>query len=296
MRERWRMNWLGCSMGSREPSKRRTRTRLLPSRWGSLALFESRMLPAPKRRRSPGISASKRSLSAAARCSRVSKATGKWRRSMSARACGLAEERLRRRRPPPLLLLQPLVEVELHGLARNVEVDLREHVVAGHHQGLQRVDAPFLDADPPFARLRVLGGENGVEQPLQVVGAVAHAAEQAVAQQVVHLVHVELAGDDLRQQPFGGRAAAGEQAGDVRGADPLAVSAEDLLDLLGAQQAAGHLLVVDAALEEILRRVAEGRVAKVVKQGGGAGDPPLGAMGPGGQQVLALRGALGTDF
>ena len=82
------------------------------------------------------------------------------------------------------------------------------------------MDAPLVDADPPLAGLRVLDRQHGVEQPLEVEGAVAHAAEEAVAQQVVHLVDVELAGDDLGEQPLG-RGAAAPGAGGGRRAVPM---------------------------------------------------------------------------
>ena len=258
-----------------------------------MAEFETSRLPGPKRARSSGSSASKRSFSSRERCSRVSKATGKcWRldqragvdavRGAQRRPDGdvvLQQEGRRLRGPADPPFLQPLVEVQLHRLAGGVEVDLGEHVVAGHHQRLERVDAPLVDADPPFAGLRIGDRQHGVEQPLEVVGAVAHAAEEAVAQQVVHLVDVELAGDDLGEQPLGGGAAPVEQAADVGGPDAVAVAGEDRLDLGAVEQPAGHLLVVDPAGEQVLGGVAERRVPEVVEERRGARQPPLGRAG-----------------
>ena len=62
-------------------------------------------------------------------------------------------------------LLEPLVEVELQGLADRVEVDLGEHVVARHDQGLERVDATLVDAETPFSGLWILERQDGVEEP-----------------------------------------------------------------------------------------------------------------------------------
>ena len=95
---------------------------------------------------------------------------------------------------------QPLGQVLLERLAGDVEVDLGEHVVAGEDQRLDRVHAALLDAQAERAGLRVDDGRQGVDQPVEVVDAVAHAAEQAVAQQVVHLVDVELARESLRSE------------------------------------------------------------------------------------------------
>ena len=118
-----------------------------------------------------------------------------------------------------------------------------------------------------------IGGQR-LEQAVEVVDAVADPAEEAVAQQVVHLVDVELARDDLGEEAALRRHPSGEQLGDLGGRDALAVAVEDGRDLVGREQPARHLLVVDAQLEAVLRRMAVGGVAEVVEQRGGAHQPP----------------------
>ncbi len=129
----------------------------------------------------------------------------------------MLEEALGVRRPAPALARQPLVEMQLEHLAGDVEVDLGEHVVARQHQRLERVHAALVDADAPLQGGRIAQRRDGLEQPSEVVVAIADAAVEAVAQEVVHLVDVELAGDDLRQQSLDLGAASGEDALDAVG-------------------------------------------------------------------------------
>ena len=66
------------------------------------------------------------------------------------------------------------------------------------------------------------------------------------------------------------------------------MAGEDLVELRGRQQPAGHLLVIDAAFDQIFRRMAVGSVADVVHQRRDPHQPPLAAAGRGGEPSVAL--------
>ena len=188
--------------------------------------------------------------------------------------------------PGDPLLVQPLVQVELQGLAGDVEVDLREHVVAGQDQALDRVQALGVDAQPVLAGRLVDQGPDGGDDLVQVEVAVAHAAEEGVAQQVVHLVHVEFAADDGREQPLRPFEPVAEQPDHVRALDPVAEALEDAADLVAGEQAPAHLLVVDPVLEQVFGPVAERGVAEVVEQGGSPDQAPGARPRPGVERHL----------
>ena len=171
--------------------------------------------------------------------------------------------------PGDPLLVQPLVQVELQGLAGDVEVDLREHVVAGQDQALDRVQTLGVDAQAVFPGRVVVEGPHRRDHLVEVEVAVADAAEQGVAQQVVHLVDVELAADDGREQALRSVETVAEQPDHVGTLDAVAEALEDAADLVAGEQPPAHLLVVDSVLEQILGPVAERGVAEIVEQCGG---------------------------
>ena len=69
-----------------------------------------------------------------------------------------------------------MVEMQLQGLAGDVEIDLREHVVAGHEQSFEGMDSAMADADTPASVPRILYRLQDLEQSLKIVNAVLHAA------------------------------------------------------------------------------------------------------------------------
>ncbi len=305
------MNWLASSIGSSAPSKRRTRTRLRPRRWGSLAEFEISRLPAPKRSRSSGSSASKRSFSSRGEVLAGLEGDGEvaaldQRAGVDAvrGAAWRPRPRRRPRRGRPRARRasgrrcssQPLVEVQLQGLAGDVEVDLGEHVVARHHQRLEGVDAPLLDADPPLAGLA--GPRSAAWCRAAARGRSCRSARRRRGCRAAGSPSCRRRARRRRswRSSRSVRAAAPcEQAHDVgrrRGRRRGGRRAPRSRAL--CEQPPGHLLVVDAALEQLLGGVAERRVPEVVEEGRGAHQPALaGCAAPAGSRPAPLLRAAG---
>src|SRR5687767_7084817 len=88
--------------------------------------------------------------------------------------------------------------------SRLVCIDRTAHVVACEEEGLDRLDAVELKRKPRIGVIRPHGfhvakDDHAVEKTIEVVSSVSNAGEVCVAQQIVELVGVCGATDDLAQ-------------------------------------------------------------------------------------------------
>ncbi len=167
-------------------------------------------------------------------------------------------------------LLERACGHDVRGQSGLVTVDLSVHVVAGHEHLLDRPQAVGVEAE---LGLLAAGGDlaGRIDDAPDVVAPVVDAGEVRVAQQVVELVRVGRAGDDV----VGGRArsALGDDVGRAltdlltQGGVQVRIAAHDVH---------GHLLVhalgAGQLIDDLLGDVRENPVAHVVQQRGRADD------------------------
>ena len=179
-----------------------------------------------------------------------------------------------------------------HGRGRAdavVPVDLAEHDVAGEdHQFGGRL-ALVGDGQPVAGLVQA----QAAQQPLLVeVPPVGHAGVQAVAEEIVHLVDVDRAGEHAGEDLAGGVAGLLAQQGDHVARIDVPIVPQHVGDLALQQEAVGEQLVARHARQpDVFDRMAERPVAQVVQQRGG--DEHLGVFRPNGpRESLVVRQLL----
>ena len=188
--------------------------------------------------------------------------------------------------PVKIVYLQALVGVYENILHRPLEhscrrahrvmpVDVAVHEIVGEHQRLDGGDPLARDRQPPPFGVVF----DGLDESVAIDGlAEGHAAEQRIAQEIVDLVGVEGAGEDVGQQyvTLGDLARLRTIVDDIGDAHRVDVQllAQDPGEGTGGvlDQPAGPLLVADEEGHQLFEGVRERVVADVVEQSGGQED------------------------